>query len=57
MKNILGMLLLVVLGTSCATGYGCPYSATDKKETSPKNVEEALATTAIAPNATAVCEP
>lgn len=53
MKNILGMLLLVVLGTSCATGYGCPYSATEKTETAPKNVDEALESTT---NATVVCE-
>jgi hypothetical protein len=52
MKNILGMLLLVVLGTSCATGYGCPYSGTEKTEIAPKNVDEPFATATIA-----VCEP
>ncbi len=29
MKNIIGFMLIAMLGTSCATGYGCPYTATE----------------------------
>lgn len=48
MKNIIGFMLIAMLGTSCATGYGCPYSATETNTPSTEKITSEPSTTAPA---------